>query len=578
MPIQPVVIEEFKDASRPDSTWRLNWFGSIERDPDVATEYKVQVVLTKVKDDAKGAWHTEGAVEQDTLRMVSIGIGQLPLLRIGSLWKKGKLILLRSGVEQVFDLDIPKGVPSFYSATEIVGKSSLVPFRDHRLMGYGKNSKCIALPYNGDPAGIIIPVLELIRFYYANSTRLSKAVFDGDFSQLPLSIYDPKYTGLDGRIAAVCRRQDVSDNDCWTIARVLNSQDAFNGARRVNDSLIRDFTNTRQANPESAFPFCGPTRLKVLSKRVGYAPARWLVLSLVSCSAPFPYEELQVIADNDGRQAAPETDISDREKIPINRASHKPEGDDEPTFLQSGKEPDIPAFPKQLELAGDCFTALLGKNVLKKEKDHCDFKSGHLCPSLGAAPTTHGTGDGDAIKSGVGKIELTQPRTDALPPSYALLVDLINELNSRKNVSARFLPLSEGLGLARAIRTSALGRRQWAYLEHRTRRYRHIMMIEIQIMTRNFYLVEIERRNQSSSDKYCAEIFFDISFKKLTTNQIERIIETLSRQAGRINNPEPLTVFGLRMRPVGLKHTWTTVVEYANRVIDGASTFNFSPR
>ena len=57
----------------------------VERDPKVATEYKLQVVLTKVKDDAKGAWHTESSVEQDILRMVPIGIGQLPLLRMGSL-------------------------------------------------------------------------------------------------------------------------------------------------------------------------------------------------------------------------------------------------------------------------------------------------------------------------------------------------------------------------------------------------------------------------------------------------------------------------------------------------------------
>ncbi len=240
MPDQHVVIEEFKDASRPGSTWRLNWFGGVERDPDVATEYKLQVVLTLVKAHARKDWHTEASVEQDILRMVRVGVGQLPLLRLGSLWRDGKLVRLRTGIEQQFLLDIPAGSLSFYTATDkIASVAGLIPFRDHRLMGYGKDTKCVVLPSGDDPAGIIIPAVELIRFYYANSTRLAKATFDGDFIHAPSSIYDPNFTGLEGKLAVVCRRQDVSDDDCWTIARVLNSQEAFDGARRVNDSMIR---------------------------------------------------------------------------------------------------------------------------------------------------------------------------------------------------------------------------------------------------------------------------------------------------------------------------------------------------
>lgn len=125
MPIQNVVISEFKDANRPGSTWRLNWFGGVERDPVVATEYKLQVVLTKLKDDAKGAWHTEDAVEQDTLRMVLIGIGQLPLLRMGSLWRDGKLAALHGGVEQVFNLNIPPGPPITTPPPIKLGKQGL---------------------------------------------------------------------------------------------------------------------------------------------------------------------------------------------------------------------------------------------------------------------------------------------------------------------------------------------------------------------------------------------------------------------------------------------------------------------
>lgn len=567
MPIQHVAIEEFKDTSRPGSTWRLNWFGGIERDPEVATEYKLQVVLTKVKDDAKGAWHTEDAVEQDILRMVPIGVGQLPLLRMGSLWRDGKLEMLRSGVEQVFDLDIPPGLPNYYIATDKVGLAGLVPFRAHRLMGYGKNTKCVVLPHNGDPAGIIIPAVELIRFYYANSTRLSKAIFDGDFVHSPSSIYDPDYTGLDEKLAVVCRRQDVSDDDCWTIARILNSQAAFDGARRVNDSMMRDFANTQHANPEGAFPFSGKTRIKALCKKVGYAPARWLVLPLVSCSAPFPYEDLQVMADNDGRQANPDTDLPDPSKIPIVRPSKDNGQELEPLRLQSVKEPDRKALPKRLELSGDSFQALQGKKIKKQDKELCNYKAGQLAPVAAPDLDMSGTADGIHSEDGVGKAELVRIQSDSLPPSYELLVELTRELNTRHGISACLPPLPDGPGLIKAKHTAPAGRRQWAYIDRHKGQLRHFMFVEIRTSVGYYYSVEIERRMKSPSDKYCAEIFFSQQHLALSATQIEVIRDAISRQSGRVSDKTPLDKASIMIKQSGIRHIDSDIVGFANRVV-----------
>lgn len=568
MPNPQVVIEEFKDASRPGSTWRLNWFGGVERDPKVATEYKLQVVLTKVKDDARGAWHTERAVEQDILRMVPVGIGQLPLLRMGSLWRDGKLETLRSGDAQVFDLDIPPGLPNYYIATDKVGLSGLVPFRDHRLMGFGKNTKCLVLPHNGDPAGIIIPAIELIRFYYANSTRLSKAIFDGDFVHAPSSIYDPDYTGLDGKLAVVCRRQDVSDDDCWTIARILNSQAAFDGARRVSDSMMREFANTQHANPESAFPFSGKTRIKALCKKIGYAPARWLVLSFVSCSAPFPYDELQVMADNDGRRANPNTDLPEQTKIPISRSGNKDDQEVKPFRLQSLDEPDAKALPKRLELPEDSFQALRGKEIRKQEKEFCNYKAGELVPTVAPDPDLSGTGGGAYSTDGIGKAELVRTHSDALPPSYELLVELVHELNKHPGISARLLPLADGPGLVKAKRTAPAGRRQWAYINHRREMLRHFMFVEIQTGAECYYLVEIERRPNCSGDKYCAEMFFSKERSALSARQIDVISNALSRQNGRISALDSLMAASIEKKESGIKHIDATHAEYAGRILN----------
>lgn len=434
-------------------------------------------------------------------------------------------------------------------------------------MGFGKNTKCIVLPHNGDPAGIIIPTIELIRFYYANSTRLSKAIFDGQFMHSPSSIYDPAYTGLDGKLAVVCRRQDVSDDDCWTIARIINSQAAFDGARRVSDSMMRDFANTKQANPESAFPFSGKTRIKALCKKVGYAPARWLVLSLVSCSAPFPYEDLLVMADNDSGQANPETDIPDQAKIPINRPGKDNDSKSGPFSLQSTKEPDKRMLPKRLELPGNSFEALRGKIIKKNAKTLCKYKTGQLTTIVATSPSTYGTADVGHSPTAVGKGELVQTRPDTLPPSYELLVELVQELNIRPNINARLPPLPDGPGLIKAKRTAPPNRRQWAYIDKERRQLRTFVVVEIEVFQEYFYLVEIERRPNAPGDEYSAQIFTSRHLTPLTTQQIGVIRDILSRQDGRIKNPTPLLLADLQIIPKRLRHTFSSTNEYATKLL-----------
>ena len=345
-------------------------------------------------------------------------------------------------------------------------------------------------------------------------------------------------------------------------------QEAFDGARRVNDSMIREFANTRQAHPESAFPFSGPTLLKTMCKQVGYAPARWLVLSIVSCSGQFPYDELQVIADNDGRQADPETDIPEDNKIPISRPSGKPSDETDSPRLQSGREPDKQGLPKRLELPGDCFNALLGKKIRKLEKDHCDYKSGQLTTVVEPPPSAHGTGDGDLTKPGIGKVDVAKLNSHALPPSYELLVALVNELKTRSGVTAKLLPLSDGPGLVKARLTAPAGRRQWAYIDYKRRSRRYLMIAEIRAASRYFYLIEIERRASSPSDKYRAELFYSDYYRQFSDRQIDSLVHALSTQEGRVSRFDLLAKLGIYKDKKGMRHLYSEPKYYADRLIE----------
>ena len=72
--------------------------------------------------------------------------------------------------------------------------------------------------------------------------------------------------------------------------------------------------------PETNFPFQGKTdwAARCLSFTSG-GKVRTLILELLRCTAPFPFSNLVVIRDNDGRRASPETDLPESNKTSLSK-------------------------------------------------------------------------------------------------------------------------------------------------------------------------------------------------------------------------------------------------------------------
>lgn len=74
-------IKEFPDDGR---IWRVDWFGGVERNPQVPSEPKIQLIISPVVDGATD-YAAISAVNHEERRSISIGVGQLLLVTIGSL-------------------------------------------------------------------------------------------------------------------------------------------------------------------------------------------------------------------------------------------------------------------------------------------------------------------------------------------------------------------------------------------------------------------------------------------------------------------------------------------------------------
>jgi hypothetical protein len=307
--LRTVTIKEFPQDD--DRTWRIEWLEGLELNPTLSTEPCVRVVLRPFQEGPNRQPEAGHVVKIPESRTVLVGVGQLPVLRAGSLWMKGRLQENHAGLK----LNL-KGV-------EISGKTVTLdgwePKAFHRLIAprfYGhwrKGRPRLLVVQLGTPiqvermkySEVLFPTFEVVRFYYGRSTRLAHAIFGGGYRDGFHKVIDEAVTSRNEETGEVYIkvRTGFSRPDGWTIARMRFSKEAEFGGRIIADSILQDAVQNRLPQPKTSFPFAGTTDLSVCAKRVQGQDGAWrlLVLSIVSCSAPFPYEELTVDLANDGR-------------------------------------------------------------------------------------------------------------------------------------------------------------------------------------------------------------------------------------------------------------------------------------
>lgn len=563
-----------------EGIWRVDWFGAIERNPSIPTEFVIRVILSRIRENWKSPdIETDDAVHNESRRSVLIGVGQLPFVYIGSLWREGKRLAIKAGKILTINLNIGPATTNISKSMDSVEDQTLIPFNSHQVSGAGKDALCVHITHNGDSAGIIIPTVEIIRFYFATSSLLSKAVFDGSFTHNLNSIIDPEYTGMAGNRCVVNRRKEVSDDDCWAIGRILNAPEAYEAVRLINDSLLKAQVNNLEAFPQTGFPFSGETAIQARCKQIGWKKKRWLVLSLISCSGEFPYEELEVIADNDSSKADPNTDIPDSEKLIAFPNSKLVKGDVEPTdlSLQSTQEPESIIEDYKIVLQENRFAAIQDKKIIKSIKEKCLYKARALKPRVKLdAISSLGTGNGDHNVSGVvpAQIQTDQDRR-GLPASWESLIEMLEVLNQYPGIEARPRQFPWGIGLMEAKKTNRSNKRQWSYLNFRTRKIRRFMVADIQYLDNYFTVLEIERRADSPSDSYLLEILYKTGGVMISVGELDHISMLLSRVNGRMRNI-PSLPSSINRLGAGMKHTWKDAHDYAEAIVAYLESLNLA--
>lgn len=563
-------IPKIKEFPMDGKFWRVDWRGAVLPNPDITTEPFFQVVTSPFFDNPswmpgdKRASVSQTDVEQQ--KTINIGIGQLPLISTGSIWKDGICQNFLSGKHEAFsNLIISPKTTQIITATHKENGKNIIPYNAYRIGKAGAGSKLIAVERNGDPFSILIPVMELVRFYYAISTNLSHALFSGAFKNNPDSIINVSrtyYRTEDDRFF-LGLRQHVTDEEGWIIARILHSKEAFLACGKIHDAVLKNAINHNYVHIESDFPFTGLTNLEAKVKWIRQSddsPWRCLVLSLERCSAPLPYSELTVIRDNDGTGAKSDTDRPEEEKKTYSRKAGSHTQDAEGLPLQSGTDTNVSLSNLVLTIPSDRFGVLNGRKPGKPTKEECEYRStgtslqDFAIEALGTGLGGHGLEEKYIQKA---NISPNYERKKGAKASFDTLIEAIQELNKYNGIMAdirQVEPAFEYMPLTKPPR-----RWQWAYLDSTTRTKRNVIIANISFGGCFFNLIEFETRDNEN---------FTVSLissgrRQLNTEDLHKILLRCSLAEGiwkKIHTDD------LGINIISLKHTWTDYASFSEAI------------
>ena len=167
-------IEDFPDD---DLLWRIEWIGGVGYNTSVPSDPQIEICLAQLPAGETNPLSARSRSSQ-TKRTVRIAVGLLPYISIASVWQQRRPVikdLAASRHRLCIDTSLRRTVALAELANAIPRSSYLfgVSWPDVR------RTLLVAVEQNGDPYAVMIPTLEVIRFYCAPSTRLAQALFLG---------------------------------------------------------------------------------------------------------------------------------------------------------------------------------------------------------------------------------------------------------------------------------------------------------------------------------------------------------------------------------------------------------------
>ena len=166
-------IDDFPDD---DSLWRVEWIGGVGYNTSVPSDPRITVCLTQLPPGETNPLSARARSWQ-TKTTAKISVGLLPYISIVSVWQRRRPVVTNLGACH-HRLCIDTSSCRLVTLAELTASANAIPRRSY-LFGASwldvRRTLLMAVEQCGDPFAVMVPTAEIIRFYYAPSTRLAQA-------------------------------------------------------------------------------------------------------------------------------------------------------------------------------------------------------------------------------------------------------------------------------------------------------------------------------------------------------------------------------------------------------------------
>ncbi|MDE2585899.1 MAG: hypothetical protein KGN39_10915 [Betaproteobacteria bacterium] len=290
-------LPNFPSLTPDDRVWRLDWFGECAY-PGTVRRYaqpSIKVVLSPLRCDP--ADHTALLLPDCTdfqhQHSAWAPIAALPMLAIGDLWQAGRQIASPDyRVEAFKGLAINPESTAFVKAGLALEEHFLLPLSHHPWHRHHTQSYCVAVSL-GDQRRLLVPCVEIIRFYFGSSSNFLQRLFTAPLSQE--SFWTHKHFNPATRHLHLALANHLSGLSAPDIGRIAESKFAWRAAAGIYASCQKATATGHPAYPYTGFPFEGITDLVASGLWLPFGDqenATFLAYRLRSCSHPFPFFSL----------------------------------------------------------------------------------------------------------------------------------------------------------------------------------------------------------------------------------------------------------------------------------------------
>lgn len=287
------IIPDLTPDSRP---WRVDWFGEVayQANGQRRSQPVCRVLISPVVSDLSSPNIVNDDGDQ---REAWLSIGTLPMVSMGDIWQDGERIAQPTYRQESFGVYIAHSSTNIIKAGLPLNGQFLLPLNEHSCHRGATQSYSVCVSMD-DGKRLIVPCMELIRFYFGTSSNVLHKLFTGLLREEMLwseKSFDAATGHLHIKLANRISGASASD-----IGRIALCKEAWRSAAGIYASCVAATSQKRTAYPYTGFPFTGRTTLQVSGRWLSFAgepDSTFVVYRLQSCSHRFPFKTLSYEVD-----------------------------------------------------------------------------------------------------------------------------------------------------------------------------------------------------------------------------------------------------------------------------------------